>query len=595
MQLDAHSDGRPVLELATRWVGDAARAASALESPDGKSPLVADLTMKLDGFPIEIVPQLAHRHVRGRLSGNAQLTGLGKDARFALALGAKRLMIDRLIIDGFEADVASTSDAVSLSAKVATRRGSAAVEASTGLAWGERLVPIPDQQLEGSFRADKFPLAALQPLVEGAVSELDGELDANIRASLEGGTPRLTGQATLSKGVLQLPALGQRFSDIGARVSITPALLRVEDMKARGLSGGFEAEAEAQLEGLSPVSAHATVNIDEDDRLPLTVEGEAIGDAWGKIETTYRVDEAQKKRHIDVDLRKFNVELPAAPPQGIQDLTQPEYIRVGYFRQDREFVTIPLQPMEEPAEPSEYQTVISVDLGELVVTKGEQLEVDIGGEIQAALGPELDVTGKIETRRGELFVSGKSFEIERGAVTFTGGPPDSPTISAVARYDSPAGYTVYAEYTGTATEGNLGLRSEPPLSQDEILTLLIFGTPDGSFGAGTQSDDSLSRAVSLVGGTAAQGFNRALSKITDLDVSARVDTSTGAPRPELVLQLSPRVTARVTQALGEPTPGQSPDRTFVTIELRVASAWAFSTMVGDRGATAFDVIWRRRY
>ncbi|HWO08062.1 MAG TPA: translocation/assembly module TamB domain-containing protein, partial [Polyangiaceae bacterium] len=187
------------------------------------------------------------------------------------------------------------------------------------------------------------------------------------------------------------------------------------------------------------------------------------------------------------------------------------------------------------------------------------------------------------------------FEIERGTVTFTGGPPDTPTISAVARYDAPAGYTVYAEYTGTATEGKLGLRSEPALSQDEILTLLMFGTPDGSFGAGSQESDSLTTAVSVVGGTAAQGLNRALSKVTDLDVSARVDTSTGAPRPELVLQLSPRIAARVTQALGEPAPGQSADRTFVTLEFRVASAWALSTMVGDRGATAFDVIWRRRY
>jgi hypothetical protein len=101
--------------------------------------------------------------------------------------------------------------------------------------------------------------------------------------------------------------------------------------------------------------------------------------------------------------------------------------------------------------------------------------------------------------------------------------------------------------------------------------------------------------VSVAGGTAAQGLNRALSKVTDLDVSARVDTSTGAPRPELVLQLTPRVAARVTQALGEPSPGQSPDRTFVTIEFRIASAWALSTMVGDRGASAFDLIWRRRY
>jgi translocation and assembly module TamB len=256
---------------------------------------------------------------------------------------------------------------------------------------------------------------------------------------------------------------------------------------------------------------------------------------------------------------------------------------------------VPLQPLEEPPAPSEYQTVVTVDLGSLFVEKGDQVEVAVGGKITAKLGAELDVTGKLETKRGTLFISGKTFDIERGTVTFTGGPPDTPIISAVARYDAPAGYTVYAEYTGTATEGKLSLRSEPPLSQDEILTLLMFGTPDGSFGAGGDGGNQLSTVISVAGSTAAQGLNRALSKVTDLDVSARVDTSTGAPRPELVVQLTPRVTARVTQALGEPSPGQSPDRTFVTLELRIASAWALSTMIGDRGATAFDVIWRRRY
>jgi translocation and assembly module TamB len=371
--------------------------------------------------------------------------------------------------------------------------------------------------------------------------------------------------------------------------------VRIADVKARGVSGGFKAEAEATLRGLTPVSATASVSIDEDDKLPLTVEGESVGDAWGKIETQYRVDEAKKQTLIAVDLKKFHLQLPAAPPQGIQALEQAEHVRVGYWRQDREFVTVPLQPLEEPAAPSEYQTIVTVDLGNLQLEKGDQVEVGVGGKITAKLGAELDVTGKLETKRGSLFISGKTFDIERGTVTFTGGPPDTPIISAVARYDSPAGYTVYAEYTGTASEGKLSLRSEPALSQDEVLTLLMFGTPDGSFGAGGGAQNQLSTVVSVAGSTAAQGLNRALSKVTDLDVSARVDTSTGAPRPEPVLQLTPRVAARVTQALGEPAPGQSPDRTFVTLELRVASAWALSTMVGDRGATAFDVIWRRRY
>jgi translocation and assembly module TamB len=213
--------------------------------------------------------------------------------------------------------------------------------------------------------------------------------------------------------------------------------------------------------------------------------------------------------------------------------------------------------------------------------------------VDATLGSELDVQGTIEARGGEIDVSGKTFDIERGTVSFTGGSPDDPTINAVARYDAPAGYTVYAEYVGTARKGKLNLRSEPTLTQDEIVTLLLFGSPDGSLGSG--NGDSLSTAVSVAGGAAAQSLNRAISDVTSLDVSARVDTSTGAPRPELVLQLTPGTAAKVTQALGQPAPGESPDRTFLTLDLRLASTWSLSTTVGDRGASALDLIWRHRY
>jgi translocation and assembly module TamB len=285
--------------------------------------------------------------------------------------------------------------------------------------------------------------------------------------------------------------------------------------------------------------------------------------------------------------------LPDAPPRGLQELDQPEYIRVGYRRKDGDFTPIALQLLEEPSEPSEMTTQVEVDLGTVSLVKGQQAKVELTGKIQATMGDELDVQGQVSTKRGQLDISGKTFDIERGTVAFTGGKPDDPTINAVARYDSPDGYTVYAEYTGTAAKGKLAMRSEPALSQDEIITLLLFGSPDGSVGAG--NGDSLSTAVSVAGGSAAQGLNRAISDVTDLDVSARVDTSTGAPRPELVLQLTPRVAAKVTEALGEPVPGQSPDRTFVTLDLRLGSSWSLSTTVGDRGATAFDMIWRRRY
>jgi translocation and assembly module TamB len=452
---------------------------------------------------------------------------------------------------------------------------------------------VDQNNVEGSAFAKNLRLAALQPLVEGSVSELDGRLNAEIRARIAAGKPLLAGTVNLKDGVLQLPAIGQRFHGLVADVKLTQDSIWVSNVRGRGSSGSFHANANARLRGVTPVAMEAALEIKEDEKLPITLEGETIGDAWGRIEAQYRHQEGTKTNEVHVDVKKLHIDLPEVAPQNIQELSPDEHIRVGFLRSDSKFATIPLQPIEEPKAPSDDKTIVTVKLGEITVEKGQMAEVTLGGSIRAALGERLDVRGQIETRRGTLDISGKQFEIERGVVSFTGGAPDNPTISAVARYDSPAGYTVYAEYTGTAKLGKLRLTADPPLSQDEILTLLMFGTPDGSFGAG--SGDSLSTAVGVAGGTAAKGLNRALSDVTDLDVSARIDTSTGAPRPELVVQLTSRVAARVTQALGEPTPGQSPDRTFLTVEFRLTSAWLLSTMVGDKGASAVDVIWRRRY
>ncbi len=101
-------------------------------------------------------------------------------------------------------------------------------------------------------------------------------------------------------------------------------------------------------------------------------------------------------------------------------------------------------------------------------------------------------------------------------------------IVALARWDSPADFRVYAEYTGNATDGKLRLTSEPALTQDQIVSLLMFGSPEGTSGSNASA---ASAAFGVVGGTATKGINRVLSRFSDLDVDARIDTSSGQSRP----------------------------------------------------------------
>ena len=116
-----------------------------------------------------------------------------------------------------------------------------------------------------------------------------------------------------------------------------------------------------------------------------------------------------------------------------------------------------------------------------------------------------------------------------------------------------------------------------------------------SMGNGSTGTSSAGAAVSVAGDTATKGLNRAISDITTLDVSTRIDTTSGDARPELVVQLTPRLSTRVTRAIGNPNPGQSPDRTFLTVELRLKRFWALSAIVGDHGSSTLDLIWRKRY
>jgi autotransporter translocation and assembly factor TamB len=267
------------------------------------------------------------------------------------------------------------------------------------------------------------------------------------------------------------------------------------------------------------------------------------------------------------------------------------------FRRDGEFSAIPMQPIQasdgEAGAGGGSETFLRIKLGnEVWVHQGEKFEVRLRGGLDARLGEETRLEGKIELSGGSLDVSGKRFEIETGTITLA-GPVETALVTATARWDSPAGYSVYADFSGTVSDGKLELRSEPPLGRDEILSLLLFGTPDGNVGSG--SGDNASTAASLAGDTAAAGLNQLLSRFTELDVSARIDTSTGSARPELVLQVTPRLTARVTRALGEPVPGQSPDRTFFTLELRLRQRWSLATIVGDHGGTALEIVWRLRY
>jgi translocation and assembly module TamB len=531
--------------------------------------------------------------IRGALDGKLAIEDFGRAPKVNGELKARGFAVGAVEPGDATFGVKLEGRELSANAELVAKKGSAKLAWQASVDWGARVAPsaVVSRSVEAKLR--RFELATLFPLVEGDVSELEGKVDADARMVDTKNGRDLRAQVVLSDGVLQIPAIGQRFHDIEARATLTNDDIRLTQLKARGLTGALTVSGRAKLREFELVEANARVQIAEKEMIPVTLEGVALGDAWGDAELRF-ARSADGTTALEAKLEKLHVVLPESAPGSVQDFEPAAHVNIGVVRRDGAFAAIPLQPIQSEANGGAgAATLLRVTLGnEVWVHQGEKLDARFRGAFAARLDEKQDFEGKIELAGGMLDVSGKRFEIETGTITFA-GPVEEALITATARWDSPAGYAVYADFSGSVSDGKISLRSEPPLGNDEVLSLLLFGTPDGSVGAG--SGDEASTAASIAGDTAAAGLNQLIGRFTNLDVSARVDTSTGSARPEIVVQLTPRLTARVTRALGEPSPGQSPDRTFFTLELRLRRRWSLATIVGDHGGTALEIVWRLRY
>ena len=566
----------------------------------GATPaLDANAHLDFDAFPIGLVPAARTSQVEGALTGKVAIEHFGKDATVDAKLEVRSLKLAQSELGKILTEVTVRGGKADAKLSVEGKRGTTTAEAHSGMDWGARFVPEVRIPADASLHARELRLAAFAPLATSIMGDLDGRLNGDLNAHFRGGAPALDGQIDLQDGVVQLASVGQRFDQISARISLEPGKAKLEQLEARATSGRLKVTGEARFAGLALTGADAHLRIAKNERVSLALNGIEIGETYGAVDIKLRPGDGKGSQELSVDIPQLHVRMPDTGSQDVQDLDPAKGVRVGTHQRDGEFVTLPLQPLKEgdPAK-NESPMVVNVNLGDQIsIEQGDSTKIQLAGRLQLVLGDPLTMSGQINLKGGKVDVSGKQFEIESGFVTFS-GEPANPSIVATARWDSPDDerHRVYVDATGSAKKIKITLRSEPPLTQDQILSLILTGTADGTLGGGSGSNGgTASTAVGAVGGVATQGINNALSSISDLDVSTRIDTSTGSARPELVIQLSARVSAQITRALGDPAPGQPPDLTFLTLTFRVLRNWSLSTLVGDRGESGVDLVWRKRY
>ncbi|WP_437565235.1 translocation/assembly module TamB domain-containing protein [Sorangium sp. So ce542] len=581
----------------------------------------------LRDVPLGEIPLLGDSGIGGRVSGEIEM----RDLNVAPALTA-HLTLPGVTIGSdlaFERGVLS----LRIDPKRGTDRGELRVtelalegprggklraNAYASVRFRHGFLPIPDgAHTDLALSAERFRLAALQPLVGGLLSKIDGTLDGDLRVELggasgdEGGSVRA--QLEVRDGVVHIPELGQELRDVAARVSADGGVVRIEGLRAAGTTGLAQGWALLRLNGLALRDGAGALTIADDQALPLTLEGVPLGTASGML--SFIAEKKPGELALYATVPSLRLTLPATSSRDVQPLGDNPDISVSH----------PLGPEKQKRAADALRYAMTFDVHDAAVSGAGLrlwLRSDEGAPPRVEIGEDVRVSGGIVITRGALEIYGKAFEIEGGRVRLREEEASNPHLNATARWDAPDGTRIHVAFNGNLrpiTERSLRFTSSPPSSQQDILARLLFGADfsEGAQAAGAETPGGLAvgRVAASVGSELATAqFNALLSGIAPLrGLSTRFGTTAdGTLRTSLVYRLNDDLTAQATfqegavqgtTSEGGPTTGGTASergtRTEVTIDWRFDEHWTLRGTVGvdERQTTSgvLDLLWHYRY
>lgn len=599
--IKAELDARPVFEADAQV---AIRAVDWFTGSHGTLPWEASARARMTGFPLERIRSLSNNEVSGLLNGELAIEGLHRDARATLRLDAQKLRVRDLALSEGAAQVVVRPDGFDARIRLEENTAFAEARVSGASQWGDALLPSLDDSStqRAALIARRFRVATFLPFTGGLFSDLDGRLDAEISAEIDrrARTAGLSGVASVQGGVLEFAAGGGEFHDIDAKLVLKPdGTVQLERLVAQGVSGRLQLTASARFDGFGWASAQAQLWVPANSPIPLTLEGAGYGTMFGQMDLLAVRAPNRRDILVNIDVPSLNVTLPATSTRTVRQLEPMQGVRLGSHQANGNFEPLPTRRREAQSSGDTEQTAqvkIDVNLGkEVKVTRSNSLEVTLSGHPQIVLADTIDFSGQIQLVRGFLDIEGKRFEIDQGTISFMGDDPTNPQADVTASWTAPEGTVVYAEFSGPLRTGRVTLRSDPPLPNNEIVALMLFGGSDSFGGSANQAKAGGSNMLGVAQGAATQPINHALQDYGLRGVSTRVDTSNVNPRPEVEVRIARDIALQIAWVLGTPPPGSNPDRTLFTIDWQFFKRWSLETTVGDAGTSIADVVWQYGY
>ncbi len=395
--------------------------------------------------------------------------------------------------------LALTDSVLQTNLDIRMRSGSRLILAAEVEGAGDFSVPMLSLPLRGNLQLIELDLAMLGVLTGYGV-EPTGKINNAVTLAGTVGQPKIYGAITLQDGSINLPYQGITLENIVLSVAAGEDAALVT---ARATSGpgqvttvGTLSYGDQGLEGALTIkgSNFLLVNLPE---YAFRVNPDVL--------LTFGNDKTDIQGTIDV-------------PYG---LIAPQ--EMGNSISASEDVILVNGAGEERLDEFPFDLDIDVRLGDDVRIDGYGLTGRLDGDLRVYTTPHDSLAGRgeLDLIAGNFSLYGRTLEIMRGRLLFSGGPIDNPGVDVRAQIkvgDEEArgqGYTVGVDISGLAQDLQYHLFSDPFMEDAEILSLMIVGH---SFAGSTAAEGSLlEAAAATLGAQGSLGFVKGIGNLFMFD------------------------------------------------------------------------------
>ncbi len=328
-------------------------------------------------------------------------------------------------------------------------------------------IPFAQQPLAGHVQLTVQELGLVPAFVPVAEST-SGTVKVNLALGGSVGDPRLSGNALLSNGAADVPALGVRVRDI-----------TLEAHSTGGESLQFEGSARSG-EGSLQINGRVSLSADQGWPIDATLRGERFlvmntsqARIWASPDLTLRTQ--GNRADIQGTIHIPEAQLSSPDKRKVVQVS-PDIVIVNNGQTD--------STTAERAPRWRINSRIRIALGDKVRFSGFGVDGRIKGEILVTEEP-----GKVATGSGELQIVdgkyeayGQKLTIEHGRMVFAASPIDNPALDVRAVRKIGEAGEIDRVVAGIQVRGRLKspevtLVSEPAMSDSEILSYLLLGQP----------------------------------------------------------------------------------------------------------------------